>query len=45
MVEGTIFTHLADALAAGYPVDYKRGIFKKVYIIRLFPRCVGAFTN
>lgn len=24
MVEGTIFGHLADALKAGYPVDYKR---------------------
>ena len=28
MVEGTIFGHLADALKAGYPVDYKRGVSK-----------------
>ena len=25
MVEGTIFGHLAEALKANYPVDYKRG--------------------
>ena len=25
-MEGTIFGHLSDALKAGYPVDYKRGM-------------------
>ena len=25
LVEGTIFGHLAEALKANYPVDYKRG--------------------
>ena len=29
-VEGTIFGHLADALKAGYPVDYKRGMEQRL---------------
>ena len=38
-VEGTILGHLADALRAGYPVDFRRGVFRFFkFVTRLFWR-------